>query len=132
MANQDTDRPAGMPDTTPDGSGRNPREQGAGVPVAAMGWDRFRSETMQLMDAVVERENMIEALHRVERNKGAAGIDKMPVSGLCPFLKEHWPRIKEELLGGSYRPSGVREVKIPKPGAARGCASLASRRWLTV
>ncbi len=58
MANQDTDRPAGMPDTTPEGSGRNPREQGAGVSVAAMSWDHFRSETKQLMDAVVERENM--------------------------------------------------------------------------
>jgi len=68
------------------------------------------------MDAVVERENMTEALHRVERNKGAAGIDKMPVSGLRTFLKEQWPRIKEELLSGSYRPSGVREAMIPKPG----------------
>ena len=116
MANQDTDRSAGMPGTTPEGSGRNPREHGAGVSVAAMSWDHFRSETMQLMNAVVERENMIEAIHRVERNKGAAGIDKMPVSDLRPYLKEHWPRIKEELLSGSYRPLAVREVMIPKPG----------------
>ena len=116
MTDQDTDRSAGMPDTTLDGSGRNPREQGAGVSVATMSWDHFRSETKRLMDAVVERENMTEALRRVERNKGAAGIDKMPVSGLRPFLKEHWPRIREELLSGSYRPSGVREVMIPKPG----------------
>jgi len=116
MANQDTDRSAGMPDTTSEGSGRNPREHETGVSVAAMSWDHFRSETTQLMDAVVERENMIEALRRVERNKGAAGIDKMPVRELRPFLKEHWPRIKEELLSGSYRPSAVREVMIPKPG----------------
>jgi RNA-directed DNA polymerase len=68
------------------------------------------------MDAVVERENMIAALRRVERNKGAAGVDEMTVSELCPFLKVHWSRIKEELLGGSYRPSAVREVIIPKPG----------------
>jgi RNA-directed DNA polymerase len=81
-----------------------------------MSWDDFRSETTQLMDAVVERENMTEALHRVERNAGVAGIDKMPVSALRPFLKEHWSRIKEELLSGSYRPSAVREVRIPKPG----------------
>jgi len=123
MATQDTDRSAGMPNTTSDGSGRNPREYGAGVSVAAMSWDHFRSETTQLMDAVVERENMIKALHRVERNKGAAGIDAMPVSGLCPFLKEHWPRIKEELLSGRYRPSAVRKVMIPKPGG-RGMRTL--------
>jgi hypothetical protein len=29
----------------------------------------------------------------------------MPVSELRPYLKEHWPRIKEELLNGSYRPA---------------------------
>jgi RNA-directed DNA polymerase len=116
MANQDTDRSAGMPGTTPEGSGRNPREDGVGVSVAAMSWDHFRSETTQLMNAVVERENLIVALHRVERNKGAAGVDEMPVSELRPYLKEHWPRIKEELLNGSYRPAAVREVLIPKPG----------------
>ena len=59
MANQDTDRSAGMPDTTPEGSGRNPREYGTGVSVSAMSWDHFRSETTQLMNAVVERENPI-------------------------------------------------------------------------
>ena len=123
MANQDTDRSAGMPSTTSEGSGRNPREYEVGVLVAAMSWDHFRSETTQLMDAVVERENMIEALHRVERNKGAAGIDKMPVDELRPYLKEHWSRIKEELLDGSYRPSVVREVMIPKPGS-RGVRKL--------
>lgn len=123
MANQDTDRSAGMPGTTPEGSGQYSREDGVGVSVAAMSWDHFRSKTTQLMNAVVERENMIEALHRVERNKGAAGIDKMLVSELRPYLKEHWSRIKEELLVGNYRPSGVREVMIPKPGG-RGVRKL--------
>lgn len=116
MASQDTDRWAEMLSTTSEGSGRNPREYEVGVSDAAMDWDHFRSETMQLMDAVVERENMIEALHRVERNKGAAGVDKMPVNELRPYLTEHWPRIKAELVSGRYRPSAVREVMIPKPG----------------
>ncbi len=116
MAKQNTDRSAGKSSTTPEGSGRNPREHGDGVSVAAMSWDDFRSETTQLMDAVVERENMRAALRRVERNKGAAGVDEMTVSELRPYLKAQWSRIKEELLGGSYRPSAVREVIIPKPG----------------
>jgi len=116
MANRSKDRAAAMPGTTSGTSGRNPRASGAGVQVSAMNWDHFRSETTQLMDAVVERENMIAALRRVERNKGAAGIDKMPVSDLRPYLTAHWSRIKEELLSGSYQPSAVREVEIPKPG----------------
>jgi retron-type reverse transcriptase len=54
----------------------------------------------QLMVAVVARENMVKALHRVERNKGTAGVDHMTVGELRPYLKVQWPRIKEELLEG--------------------------------
>jgi len=68
------------------------------------------------MEAVVERENMWLALRRVEANRGSAGVDKMPVDQLRPYLREHWPRIKEELLDGRYKPSPVRAVEIPKPG----------------
>ena len=69
-----------------------------------------------MMEAVVERENMWLALRRVEANKGSAGVDRMPVDQLSPYLREHWPRIKEELLDGRYKPSPVRAVEIPKPG----------------
>lgn len=99
----------------PEGSGQNPREQREGMPVATMTWDDYRSETKLLMEAVVDRENMIEALKRVERNKGTHGVDEMPLSELRPFLKKQWLHIKEELLNGSYRPMAVREVMIPKP-----------------
>jgi RNA-directed DNA polymerase len=40
----------------------------------------------------------------------------MPVESLRGYLKEHWPKIKEELLSGRYRPQPVRRVEIPKPG----------------
>jgi RNA-directed DNA polymerase len=68
-----------------------------------------------MMEAVVERKNMMAALRRVEANKGSAGIDDMPVECLRPYLKEHWPRIKEALLSGQYMPQAVRRVNIPKP-----------------
>ena len=105
-----------MPDATPEGRGRNPRGAWNGVSNATASWERSRSETLQLMDAAVERKNMGAALRRVERNKGAAGVDKMTVGELRLYLRVHWPRIKEELLDGRYRPSAVREVMIPKPG----------------
>ena len=69
-----------------------------------------------LMEAVVERENLWQAYARVMRNKGAAGVDKMPVADLKAHLQVHWPRIREELLAGRYRPSAVLTVLIPKPG----------------
>jgi len=68
------------------------------------------------MEAVVGRENMWQALKRVEANKGAAGVDAMPVTELRPYLREWWPRIRDELLAGRYQPSSVRKVEIPKPG----------------
>jgi retron-type reverse transcriptase len=39
----------------------------------------------------------------------------MTVEELVPYLKENWPRIREELLRGVYRPIPVRRVEIPKP-----------------
>jgi RNA-directed DNA polymerase len=76
----------------------------------------FCTETDKLMEAVVERENMLRAYKRVVNNKGAAGVDAMGVDQLKPYLQVHWQRIKEQLLQGSYRPQPVRRVDIPKPG----------------
>jgi RNA-directed DNA polymerase len=72
-------------------------------------------ETMELMEHIVERKNMSSAYKQVIRNKGSAGIDKMSVDQLKPYLKEHWAEIKETLLRGKYKPQAVRVVFIPKP-----------------
>jgi RNA-directed DNA polymerase len=68
-----------------------------------------------LMERVVAKDNMYYALHRVESNKGAAGIDGVTIESLRPFLKDHWPEIREQLLNGTYQPKPVRRVEIPKP-----------------
>ncbi len=73
-------------------------------------------ELRDLMEAVVERENMLNALRRVVGNKGAAGVDAMSVEELKPYLQTHWGQIKEHLLEGSYQPQPVLRVEIPKPG----------------
>jgi RNA-directed DNA polymerase len=38
----------------------------------------------------------------------------MSVDDLGPYLKEHWPTIRNQLLDGSYKPQPVRRVEIPK------------------
>jgi RNA-directed DNA polymerase len=69
----------------------------------------------QLMEAVCERRNCKQALARVKRNKGSAGIDGMTVEQLPAYLKQHWPTIREQLLSGTYKPQPVKRVEIPKP-----------------
>jgi RNA-directed DNA polymerase len=66
------------------------------------------------MEAIVERDDLRKALARVKRNKGAAGSDGMSFEALGPYLKEHWPTIRAQLLDGSYKPQPVRRVEIPK------------------
>jgi len=72
-----------------------------------------------LMESVVERENLIAALRKVERNGGSPGIDGMTVGNLRDYLREHWLLIKQELLSGAYRPQPVKRVEIPKPGGGK-------------
>ena len=69
-----------------------------------------------MMERVLARANLIAALKRVTRNKGSGGVDGMSVEALPQYLKEHWPRIRRELLEGRYQPQPVKRVSIPKPG----------------
>ena len=74
-----------------------------------------RVEQVETWEAVFERGNMQTALKRVESNKGAAGVDGMEVQDLSGYLKAHWLEVRAALESGTYRPSPVRRVEIPKP-----------------
>src|SRR6266516_3790229 len=71
------------------------------------------------METIVERANLKKALARVKSNKGASGIDGMTIDELVPYLKEHWPTIRAQLLDGSYKPQPVRRVEIPKASGGK-------------
>jgi len=100
MTKGDAERRAEMLDSHPEGSRRNRREEGLGASRVTARREDSGSEAEQLLEAVVERENLWRALKQVERNKGAAGVDNMTVEELRAYLREHWLRIKEELLTG--------------------------------
>jgi group II intron reverse transcriptase/maturase len=68
-----------------------------------------------LMEQAVADENCRLALAAVKRNRGAAGIDRMTTEQLEPHLKEHWLNVQARLLKGTYVPSPVKRVEIPKP-----------------
>lgn len=77
--------------------------------------DRTGTLAHGLMEAIVDPDNMRQALKRVRANRGSPGIDGMTVQQLPAFLKAEWPRLKQELLDGTYQPQPVKRVEIPKP-----------------
>ena len=83
-----------MTDSHSKSSGRNPRwyERSASNVTARKG--KGETETLQLMEIVVARENMLGAYKQVVTNKGAAGVDNMTVEELMPYLRRHWAGIK--------------------------------------
>jgi len=74
------------------------------------------TEGQGLLEQALAKHNMAEAWKRVKANKGGAGVDGRTVEQTGEYLKAHWPVIRQSLLQGTYRPSPVRRVGIPKPG----------------
>jgi RNA-directed DNA polymerase len=78
--------------------------------------DVHREQELSLWELMLSKENLLAALNRVEANRGAPGVDGMTAAELRPWIAVHWPGIRAELDVGTYRPSPVRQVIIPKPG----------------
>ncbi|WP_084254077.1 reverse transcriptase domain-containing protein [Methylobacter marinus] len=68
-----------------------------------------------LMDAMFNWLTLQEAFDAVKRNKGAAGIDGRSIAETEQHLEQHWEAIEAKLRKGSYIPSPVKAVTIPKP-----------------
>ena len=76
-----------------------------------------QEETM--MERILASENLAAAWKRVKANKGAPGIDGMTVKAFPAFCREHWPRIRQAIMEGTYSPASVRRVFIPKPDGSQ-------------
>jgi len=100
----------------PKGRERNSREYESVHHTNTAGTDPFHLGTECLLEAMVERENMMRAWKRVKSNKGAPGIDGMTVDVLWPWLHANWAQVRKELLDGKYQAQAVLKVEIPKPG----------------
>jgi len=97
-------------------TGRNPGGYDAVRHADAAGRETRDRKRDRIIEAAVERENMLAAWRRVKANQGAPGVDDMTVEALWRWLQANWPRVKAQLLEGTYRPAPVRKVEIPKPG----------------
>ncbi len=101
---------------TAESRGEAPRAAEEGTePSTAKHGTESPASTERSMEKVCEAENLSKALKRVKANKGSPGVDGMTVGELPGYLKEQWPAIREQLLGGTYKPQPVKRVEIPKP-----------------
>ena len=69
---------------------------------------------MELIEWILQDENINKAIKSVKKNKGAYGIDKMPVEELDGYFAKHREEIKSQIREGKYKPIPVRRVYIPK------------------
>jgi RNA-directed DNA polymerase len=67
-----------------------------------------------LIDKVYRPSTLAAAGTRVERNKGAAGVDGQGIERFAAQAERYLTELHEQLKGGSYRPAPVKRVEIPK------------------
>lgn len=73
----------------------------------------------RLMEEICTCDNIGRAIKHVMQNKGAPGVDGMPVRKLPAHFAKNGQRIIEELLNGIYKPMPVKRSEVPKDGGGR-------------
>ncbi|WP_369414609.1 group II intron reverse transcriptase/maturase [Photobacterium atrarenae] len=69
------------------------------------------------MERICSSTNLNQALRRVKKNKGCAGVDKLDITATISMLRQssNGQALRQSLLDGSYQPQPVLGVEIPKP-----------------
>jgi len=114
---------------SPQGDGREgrPDESGCDARTVHTGKGSQRSEltpppvAARLLEQVAATENLKQALHKVYRNKGAPGVDRVTVEEVWRNRSSLLPKLRDALLEETYVPGDIRRVWIPKSnGEQRG------------
>ncbi|MCG8643921.1 MAG: group II intron reverse transcriptase/maturase, partial [Desulfobacterales bacterium] len=72
-----------------------------------------------LLERILSTENVRQAWKQVRANKGAPGINGVTVDEFPDAFRRLWPRIRSDLLEGTYVPSPVLRTEIPKPDGSK-------------
>ena len=67
-----------------------------------------------LVDKAIRPTTLDAAWHKVARNKGAAGVDGQSIERFAAQADRYLRELHDSLKDGSYRPSPVKRVEIPK------------------
>jgi RNA-directed DNA polymerase len=72
-----------------------------------------------MLEEILDRRNIENALKQVTANKGTGGVDGMKHDELRPYINTRWQELCASILEDNYQPSPVRKVEIPKPGGGK-------------
>lgn len=71
-------------------------------------------DTLDLINKIAHKDNLIKAFRKVKLNKGSPGIDQMAVSDVSNDLQNIIVALQTGIINGSFKPAPVRRVEIPK------------------
>jgi len=57
---------------------------------------------------------MLQAMYKVQKNHGSAGVDHMPVTRLSEIMAIDHEKLTERVRSGKYLPQAILGVEIPK------------------
>ncbi|MDF4804115.1 reverse transcriptase domain-containing protein, partial [Vibrio parahaemolyticus] len=74
-------------------------------------------DTTRLLEQMFSPGNLNAATKQVKRNKGCGGVDRLTITATLEKLRQldNGQQLRQSLLDGSYQPSPVLGVEIPKP-----------------
>lgn len=67
-----------------------------------------------MIEQVLTRKNLLRAMYQVQKNKGSAGVDRMPVTKLSDLMSIDKTELTERVHSGKYLPQAILGVEIPK------------------
>ncbi len=65
-----------------------------------------------MIEKVLKGKNIRKAIRQTVSNKGAAGVDKMPVSKLNEYFENHQNKLFTNIINHHYIPSPIRGVEL--------------------
>ena len=84
--------------------------------VSALGNGVKGGKWFSMVDKAIRPTTLEAAWRKVERNKGAAGVDGQSIERFAAGAERYLAELHENLKNGSYRPSPIKRVDIPKGG----------------
>ena len=67
-----------------------------------------------MIEQILSRKNLLQAMYKVQKNHGSAGVDDMPVTKLSELLAIDKEELTATVRSGKYLPHPILGVEIPK------------------